>query len=65
VFSPNPCSLDFDGDNQIVATKEGVVLLRAMLNLTGSAVTQGTGLSDAQWQSARTRLNANCGTNFQ
>jgi hypothetical protein len=64
VFSPNPCSLDFDGDNQIVATKEGVVLLRAMLNLTGSAVTQGTGLSDAQWQSARTRLNANCGTNF-
>jgi F5/8 type C domain len=64
LFNENACTLDFDGDGQIVATKEGLVMLRAMLNLTGNAVTQGTGVSDAQWQSARVRLNANCGASF-
>jgi hypothetical protein len=39
VFNENASTLDFDGDGQIVATKEGLVMLRAMLNLTGSAVT--------------------------
>jgi hypothetical protein len=64
VFNESACTLDFDGDGQIDATKEGLVLLRAMLNMSGTAVTDGTGVSNAQWQAARTRLNANCGTSF-
>ncbi|MGL4231381.1 MAG: discoidin domain-containing protein [Casimicrobium sp.] len=58
------CTLDMDGDTQLAATKEGLVLLRAMLGINSTAVTTGTGISDAQWSAARTILNENCGTNF-
>ena len=58
------CKLDMDGDNQVQATREGLVLLRAMLGFSGSAVTSGTGISQGQWDAARNNLNANCGTNF-
>ena len=58
------CKLDMDGDSQPRAHKEGLVLLRAMLGFTGSAVINGTGISQPQWDSARNNLNANCGTNF-
>lgn len=33
--------LDADGDGQVVATTDGVLLLRAMLGLTGAALTNG------------------------
>ncbi len=59
-----PCKLDMDGDNQVRATREGLVLLRAMLGFSGSAVINGTGISQGQWDAARNNLNANCGTNF-
>ena len=59
-----PCKLDMDGDNQVRAGKEGLVLLRSMLGISGSAVVSGTGITQAQWDSARNNLNANCGTNF-
>ncbi|TAG49449.1 MAG: discoidin domain-containing protein [Betaproteobacteria bacterium] len=58
------CSLDMNGDSQLNATNEGLVLLRAMLGLKDSAVTSGTGVSAAQWASARPLLNLNCGTRF-
>jgi len=59
-----PCTMDMDGDNQVNALKEGMVFLRAMLGLTGTAVTNGTGITQSQWNTARNNLNANCGTNF-
>jgi hypothetical protein len=59
-----PCKLDMDGDNQVGAGKEGLVLLRSMLGVSGGAVVSGTGISQAQWDAARNNLNANCGTNF-
>jgi hypothetical protein len=58
------CNLDMDGDGLLTATKEGLVLLRAMLGFSSTAVTTGTGISDAQWSVARPLLNENCGTNF-
>ncbi|HNY46520.1 MAG TPA: choice-of-anchor Q domain-containing protein [Casimicrobium sp.] len=59
------CKLDMDGDSQPRAHKEGLVLLRAMLGFTGSAVIiNGTGISQPQWDAARNNLNANCGTSF-
>ncbi len=58
------CSLDMDLDAQLTATKEGLVLLRAMLGISGVAITAGTGISEAQWSTARVQLNENCSTNF-
>ena len=59
-----PCKLDMDSDNLITATKEGLVLLRSMLGFSGASVVAGTGITQAQWDTARNNLNANCGTNF-
>ena len=53
-----------DGDSQVRANKEGLVLLRSMLGVSGSAVVSGTGITQGQWDSARNNLNANCGTSF-
>lgn len=62
--SGSVCNLDMDGDNQLTASKEGLVLLRAMLGFTGNAVTTGTGISVGQWAAARPAINSNCGTSF-
>jgi hypothetical protein len=59
-----PCKLDMDGDNQVVATKEGLVLLRAMLGFSSANAVSGSGITQAQWDTTRNNLNANCGTNF-
>ena len=48
----------------LAATREGLILLRAMLGLTGTLVTQGTGVTTL-WPTLRDQLNANCGTSFQ
>ena len=58
------CNLDMDGDNALTATKEGLVLLRAMLGFTGANTTTGTGITATQWANARPLINTNCGTNF-
>lgn len=57
------CNLDMDGDSILSPTKEGLVLVRAMLNFSGPAITAGTGLT-ASWATIRANLNANCGTSF-
>ena len=62
--SGSVCNLDMDGDNQLTASKEGLVLLRAMLGFTGNAVTTSTGISVGQWAAARPAINSNCGTSF-
>ncbi len=59
-----PCKLDMDGDNQVSATREGLVLLRSMLGFGAAAAVSGTGISQSQWDASRNNLNANCGTNF-
>ena len=64
VSAPVACNLDMDGDTLLTSTKEWLVLLRASLGFTGSATTAGTGISAAQWATARPLINANCGTNF-
>ena len=58
------CNLDMDGDSVLTGNKEGLVLLRAMLGFTGTATTAGTGITAAQWTTARPLINANCGTSF-
>ena len=57
------CNLDMNGDNKLEALVEGLVLIRAMFGLTGTAVTSGTGVS-IPWATLATLINAGCGTNF-
>jgi len=59
-----PCKLDMDGDNQVSATREGLVLLRSMLGFSAASAVSGTGISQLQWDTTRNNLNANCGTSF-
>ena len=59
-----PCTLDMDGDNQVAPTKEGLVLIRAMLGFSSANAVIGTAISQSQWNATRNNLNANCGTNF-
>jgi hypothetical protein len=58
------CNLHMDGANPMLATKEGLILLRAMLGFTGTAVTNGTGIA-TPWATIRDDLNSKCGTAFQ
>jgi hypothetical protein len=35
-----------------------------MFGMTGTAILNGTGITQGQWDAVRNNLNANCGTNF-
>jgi len=59
-----PMALDIDGDGHALATTDGVVLLRAMLGLSGNAVTAGAigaSPSRASWADIRAYLGDHCG----
>ena len=64
----NPCTLDVDGNNQVDPLTDGLMLLRAMFGLTGTAVTNGAIGSGTParptWDKIQPYLNANCGTSF-
>lgn len=60
---PLLCNLRMDGTNPMLASKEGLILIRAMLGFTGTTVTQGTGIT-TPWETIRDGLNLKCGTNF-
>jgi hypothetical protein len=62
------CSLDVDGNGVIDPLTDRLMILRAMLGSTGTAVTNnavGGGQSvRTAWTEIRAYLNGNCGTNF-
>ncbi|TAF99601.1 MAG: hypothetical protein EAZ43_15530, partial [Betaproteobacteria bacterium] len=58
------CNLDLNGDNTLHATREGLIFVRAMLGFNSAATVTGTGVTQANWDAMRPRINANCGTNF-
>ncbi len=64
----NPCTLDVDGNNQVDPLTDGLMLVRAMFGLTGTAVTNGaigTGTpTRPAWDKIQPYLNANCGASF-
>ena len=59
---------DLDGDGQSLPTTDGLMLLRVMLGLTGTAVTQNA-INPAgtrpDWTSVRNYLNTTCGMSLQ
>ena len=61
------CSLDPDGNGGADALTDGLILMRALLGMTGSPVlagATGNGATRQDWGTIRSYLNANCGTNF-
>jgi hypothetical protein len=61
------CALDVDGNNTVDPLTDGLLLMRAMLGMTGTAVTDNAvGASPARqdWTAIRSYLNGNCGTSF-
>ena len=50
-----------DGNHSINALTDGLMLLRAMFGLTGTAVTNGAVLGSRSWAEIRTYLHSNCG----
>jgi len=62
-----PCNLDLDLNGHIDPLTDGVMLMRAMLGLTGTAVTNnalGDGATRTDWTEMAFHLNAACSTNF-
>ena len=67
IFGPSQC-LDVDGDGRADALTDGLVLLRALFGLTGSAATDAVttpSSSRPNWAAMRGHLNANCGLSLQ
>lgn len=61
------CTLDVDGNKNIDALTDGLMLLRAMSGLTGTAATSnavGGGASRTSWAQIQPYLNGNCGSSF-
>jgi len=61
------CSLDVDGNGTVEALADGMLLLRAMFGLTGTAVTNGAvggGATRSTWTKIRAYLNGSCGGAF-
>lgn len=64
---PWPCSLDVDGNGIVDPLTDGLILVRAMLGLTGSGVTTGVlgnGATRDTWDKIRTYMNDNCEPQF-
>ena len=57
-------ALNLDGSGNVNAATDGVLLLRAMFGLTGTAVTTGIATNGRSWTDIRTYLNTQCGGNF-
>ena len=61
------CSLDVDGNNIQDALTDGLIIIRALFGLTGTAVTNGAigaGAARTTWAQLQPYFNGNCGTNF-
>ncbi len=62
VAAPPPCRMDIDGDGHVYPTTDGLILVRVMLGLTGTAVSNAAvvGSPRSTWADIRTYLNDSC-----
>jgi hypothetical protein len=61
------CTLDVDGSGLLDALGDGLIILRALLGMTGSAVTTNTigqAATRTSWDDIRAYLNTTCGASF-
>jgi hypothetical protein len=63
VVVPGDCNMDFDGNGSVSATSDGLIGLRALFGLTGTAVTNGALGAGARWSwpEVRAVMTLNCG----
>jgi hypothetical protein len=63
VVVPGDCNMDFDGNGSVSATSDGLMGLRALLGLSGTAVTTGALGAGARWSwpEIRAVMTQNCG----
>jgi len=62
-----PCTLDADGNGSLDPLTDGLMIVRAMFGLTGTAVTSGALAGNSarnSWALVRAYLNGSCGANF-
>lgn len=62
-----PCTLDVDGNGSVNPLTDGLMIVRAMFGLTGTAVTSGALAGNSArntWALVRAYLNGSCGANF-
>lgn len=70
IFNATTSNYNVTGGALTLPTTDGLVILRAMLGLTGSAVTNSLGLTresgatNTTWASIQPWLNSNCGSSF-
>lgn len=57
-------ALDVDASGSTSPASDGVMLLRAMFGLTGTAVTNGAVMGSRTWADIRNYLNTQCGGSF-
>lgn len=60
--APPSCRMDIDGDGHIYPTTDGLILMRVMLGMTGTAVSSAAvaGSPRSGWADIRTYLNDSC-----
>lgn len=57
-------ALDLDLDGSVVASSDGVMLLRAMFGVRGNAVTSGAVIGGRSWPDIRDYVNTECGVTW-
>ena len=60
------CQMDIDGDGAVLPTTDGLILMRAMMGMTGNAVSSAAvpGSPRSDWTSIRRFLVTVCGLNL-
>ena len=60
------CSMDVDGDGQALPTTDGLIIMRAMMGMTGTAVSSAATASASRttWDSIRNYLKNVCVMNL-
>ena len=55
------CNLDMNGDGLITAVSEELVIVRALMGVGAGSLLTGTGITAAQYNAVRSRINTSCG----
>ena len=60
------CQMDIDGDGKVLPTTDGLILMRAMMGMTGTAVSSAAapGSPRSDWTTIRQFLVNACGMNL-
>jgi serine protease len=58
------CNLDMNADNQVTASVEGLIFVRLLMGMQSPELLAGTGVTQPQWDTARSQINTHCAQSF-